>query len=80
MSHCGFGFRAVLGGFPKLEVPLGGPRNKNYNILGSILGSILGNYDLKIHLLVTVTCARGSQMQGMNESSTRIPKPVLPLT
>ena len=27
------------GGFPKLEVPFGGPYNKDYSILGSILGS-----------------------------------------
>ena len=27
------------GGFPKLGVPFGGPNNKDYSILGSILGS-----------------------------------------
>ena len=27
------------GGFPKLGVPFGGPNNKDYGILGSILGS-----------------------------------------
>ena len=38
MSHCGFGFRAVLGGFPRLKVPLAGPHNKNYNILWVYIG------------------------------------------
>ena len=28
-----------LGGFPKLGVPFGGPNDKDYSILGSILGS-----------------------------------------
>ena len=30
---------ARFGGFPKLGVPFGGPHNKDYSILGSILGS-----------------------------------------
>ena len=29
----------VYGDFPKLGVPFGGPHNKDYSILGSILGS-----------------------------------------
>ena len=29
----------VYGGFPKIRVPFGGPYNKDYSILGSILGS-----------------------------------------
>ena len=34
-------------GFLKLGVPFGGPHNKDYSILGSILGSpILGNYHM----------------------------------
>ena len=30
---------AYIGGFPKLGVPFGGPYNKDYSILGSVLGS-----------------------------------------
>ena len=29
---------ASCGGFPKLGVPFGGPSNKDYTILGSIIG------------------------------------------
>ena len=33
------------GDFPKLGIPFGGPHNKDYSILGSILGPpIFGNY------------------------------------
>ena len=35
----GFFSEAQKGGFPKLGYPFGGPYNKDYSILGSILGS-----------------------------------------
>ena len=34
-----FTYKPPFGGFPKLGVPFGGPSNKGYSILGSILGS-----------------------------------------
>ena len=32
-------FQCLYGGLPKLGVPFGGPHNKDYSILESILGS-----------------------------------------